>query len=369
MAAGAANGGALGYMLFASVGYSLVPLVVHLAGGVDAPFLFNAWLSLGVASGSLLFLVVSFRGAGLGGEDLVLAGKRLVVWPAGVPVLLACVGSVDYALFAWSLRFIDIMVAAILFEMSPVGTILFASWLFRGDTRYRRVTVTLMLVLSLGLIGVVFANVIQVSGFGAVGVAFVLRSLMGVALVLAAIVAVSLSVFGVRWGVDLGGRLSGRGGAGCLELYGGVLALFVVSVVSIPVNLGIGVAAGESMGSHGFLIAVAGGVFANAFASIAWRKSLLNTDNLGINAVGFGVPVLSLFWLYCFADAGVVRWDYLAVGGGAIIVANVFINFEAEIRSGLALCRWLCWLNLWVGGCWAWLLRAPVVRRMFRFGA
>ena len=39
----------LGYMLIASITYYLVPLVVNLAEGAQSPFLFNAWLRIGVA--------------------------------------------------------------------------------------------------------------------------------------------------------------------------------------------------------------------------------------------------------------------------------------------------------------------------------
>ena len=127
----------MGYMLIASVAYSVIPLVVNLAGGSHAPFLFNAWLRMGVAGACLLFLLVFFRSGHLRGGDVVLVWKRFVVWPASALIILAVAGSLDYALFAWSIRFIDITVAAILFEMYPVGIMLFAAWLFRGETRYR----------------------------------------------------------------------------------------------------------------------------------------------------------------------------------------------------------------------------------------
>ena len=347
----------MGYMLIVSIAFSLIPLVVHLAGGAQAPFLFNAWLRTGVAVACLLFLIIFFRSGHLRGEDVVLIGRRLFVWPASAPMIWAVVGSLDYALFAWSTGFIDITVAAILFEMYPVGIILFASWLFRGGTRFRRITVTTVFLISLSMVGLVFANVSQVAGFGVVGAAFLWRSLVGAALVAAAIVAVSLSVFGLRWGADLSRELSRGPEARSLELYCVVIALFVVSLVSVPVSLGVGLAAGESVTSDALLIAVAGGVLANAVASIAWRKSVLTTDNLGINAIGFAIPVMSLLWLYWIVDIDVARWDYLIIGAAAIITANLLINFEGEIRRGfkvliLALgtrgllgCRWLGWFG------------------------
>ena len=48
----------------------------------------------------------------------------------------------------------------------------------------------------------------------------------------------------------------------------------------------------------------------------------------------YAMPVLSLLWLFFFADAEVARFDYLVIGAAAIITANLLINFEAEIRWG-----------------------------------
>ena len=326
--------GALSYMLIACIAYSLIPLVVHLAGGSQAPFLFNAWLRAGVVGGCLLFLMTFSRGVPLRAADVLLIGKRVLVWPANGPIIWAIVGSLDYALFAWSIKFIEISVAAILFEMYPVGIILLASWLFKGETRYRRITPTTALLVLFSVGGLVFANASQVAGFGVLDLSFLWRSLIGVTLVVAAIVAVALSVFGLRWGADLSEELSRGSDPRALELYCVVIALFVVSLVSIPVSLVSGFVAGERMTSGAVLTAVVGGAFANAVASVAWRKSVLTADNLGINAIGFAIPVLSLLWLYWIANADVARWDYLIIGATAIITGNLLINFEAEIRWG-----------------------------------
>ena len=81
------------------------------------------------------------------------------------------------------------------------------------------------------------------------------------------------------------------------------------------------------------VIVVAGGI-PIAFAWIAWRKANITTDNLGINALGFVTPIMSLFWLFWIAQARVARWDYLVIGTAAVITANLLISFDAEIRWG-----------------------------------
>ena len=88
-------------------------------------------------------------------------------------------------------------------------------------------------------------------------------------------------------------------------------------------------AGGESIVVGTPEIVVAGGI-PIAFAWIAWRKANITTDNLGINALGFVTPIMSLFWLFWIAGDQVARWDYLAMGTAAVIAANLLINLQAR---------------------------------------
>ena len=107
----------------------------------------------------------------------------------------------------------------------------------------------------------------------------------------------------------------------------------------------IGVLMGETLALRDAGLTVIGGIFAHAFANICWRSANLLTDNLGINALAYGIPILSLTWLFLFAEVNVPRIDFLIIGAAAIITANLLINFEAEIGFGfksLILALWGC---------------------------
>jgi len=57
------------------------------------------------------------------------------------------------------------------------------------------------------------------------------------------------------------------------------------------------------------------------------------------------IPVVSLVWLALFLGLNVARVDFLIIGAAAIIIANLLINFEAEVRFGfkaLILAVWGC---------------------------
>ena len=69
------------------------------------------------------------------------------------------------------------------------------------------------------------------------------------------------------------------------------------------------------------------------------------TENLGINALLYGVPILSVFWLWLFSDIDLIRADYFIIGAVGIVCGNLLINFEAEIRRGfkaLVIALWAC---------------------------
>ena len=70
----------------------------------------------------------------------------------------------------------------------------------------------------------------------------------------------------------------------------------------------------------------------------------------------YGVPILSLVWLWGFGHIGVSRPDYLLMGASAIVVANLLFNFEAEIRLGfksLIVALWICGVVAYLRDAWS----------------
>ena len=344
------NTSALGYMLIASFSGSWIPLVVNLTGASHTPFLFNAFLKAGVVLGVLLFLATTSRSAPLCIRDISTIRKHILFWPHNKTIIVSTMGSLYYALFALSTRFIQIPVSTILFEMYPVAIILTVSWLFRGTGRYHSLTPRIALPVLLALTGLVFANASQLTGFSALTPAFLWTSLIGITLVALGIVSASLAAFGLRWGADLNEELSRetepRGlkprnpeprnpeprnpEPGNLELQCALIAVVIIALLSIPLSLAPGLIAGENINLNTALAAAAAGFSANTALNIALRKAILITDNLGINAVGFITPVLSILWLYWIAHTNVARWDYLLIGATAIITANLWIKLQAH---------------------------------------
>ena len=190
------------------------------------------------------------------------------------------------------------------------------------------------------------------------------RSYLGPSVVLAPAAALmtALSVFTVRWGADFAQALSTaareRYTVPGLEFFGAVLAYGVSNLFAVPLNLLAGLAFGESLqlgsgqaGDEGPVFwqmlwcgLLGGGIF-HAGGAICLRKGNLIAGNPGINAVAYGTPLVGLAWLILFSQVAVARFDYLALGAGAIVAANVLISFESEIRWRLRV------LTLALGAC------------------
>lgn len=68
-------------------------------------------------------------------------------------------------------------------------------------------------------------------------------------------------------------------------------------------------------------------------------------DEIGFNAFGYAIPVIAILFLVLFQLTDVSRMDYLVIGATAIVVANLLINFDAEVRWSFEA------LILSLGGC------------------
>ncbi len=342
-------------MLAAVLGMSLLPLLVSLAGGQDRPFLTGAGLRFGLAVGYFAFLAVGYSSL-LKRVDLwKLALGRLCSWT----MFLALLGYLDLAVFSWSTRYIDVSVAAVLWELWPLVMILFLHRLI-GSGRYRRFTLGDLLLLGFGFAGFGFVVAGQSGGFGELlsFTASLGATLLGVALALAAVVLGSLAAFGYRWGLDLkvalpAGLVAGRSPAS-VDLFCVIFATLLANCVAVPLNLAVGLTQGERADFDLFGITILGGALAYAMAGITWRKANLDTDNLGINGLAYLVPVLSLAWLFLLSRVGVELVDYLIIGAAAIVASNLLINFQARQLAGYQLVL----VSVWAGGVLAYLREA-----------
>ena len=374
---------ALGYILIAVVSYAVIPAVIEYVGGEKLPFFFVASWRLGVAVGCVAILAVFyvplwFNRYNWGRFKYYLSTSQtkaidwrfplinlhirvdeiripLVRWK--IPsdfidwrILLAILGNCEYGLFAWALQYIDITIATILFQSWPIFFLILSAMLLRENIRQThsgKTVLSLLLLIGLGIIGFSFLLFSQTGEFGELGDISVSRLAIGIGLILVAMAAGNLKAFGIAWGRRLGNELAGSiTGLGSSPAMFFVLVSFLISsfgaaVVSAIVGLG----RGESLDMEILGMAFVGGLVVNTTAGVMWRKANMADDDIGFNALGYAIPVVAILFLLLFQLADVSRVDYLILGATAIVVANLLINFEAEVRWSFEA------LILALGGC------------------
>ena len=332
---GTGNGSAVSYMMLTVAGFSMIPLVVAWGGGAENPLLFNSGWRLGVVIGCLFFLPICNGSLLRNRIAWQLIWQRTFSWA----MLFVIIGSFQFALFTYSTRFIDIAIAAVLLETWPIFLIILTGQLFKSEHRFRATSVTTFILVALGFGGFILVIASQTADPREL---LRLESASVFALgIFLAMVAAGVSVmeaaFNFRWGVSLSrelfvaARLEKEGSS--LELFCVIIAFTIASIVSTPIHAAAGLLSGESITGESLAIAIVGGGIVQAVASILYRAAILNTNNLGINALGYTVPIFSLLWLAIFSHIRVARPDYLVIGAAAIITANVLIYFEPKIQQ------------------------------------
>lgn len=360
------NGAGTALMILSVASYSLVPLLLARGGGIDSPFLFMAGLRLGQFCAHGAFLIVFFKDVLFDKAALTIVVQRILTWS----MLFLVINNLDYIFFAVAIGFVDVSVAAILYETWPIALILLTALLFRGEARYRKITPDVMFLLVIGFVGFWFVATSQSGGFKDLSNAQFIETLIGIALVLLSILCASMAAFGFRWGVDLNRALPEElvrdKNRDLVDICCVLTSQLIASFVAVGLSGTTGLLIGETIAYESLVVAVGCGVFANAVGHLAWRAANVMTNNLGINAISYSTPIFSLVWLFLFWTVDIARVDYLIIGTAAIISANLLINFEAEVRFGfksLILALWACgafvylrdeFLHLLPFGGWLW---------------
>ena len=318
-------------MLIAVVGSSLMPLLVAV-GGDDSPFLFNMALVIGNGLGSAVILLIAYRQLLFKRSVWRLIGSRIL----SVPMLIWVISYLDLAFYAWSTQFIDIAISAVLFETWPILLILLTGWLFRRESRYRKLSLRTLLLLGVAFLGVIPVIASQAEGLGSVEGSSLYALTLGIALALVAAALTSLSAFGFRWGADIATELKERvetHAQSALELFGVVVGMVICSAITFPVNLLMGYSRDETLSWESFILGASGGVLTAVFSGFLWRKATLITHDLAIHSMVYLSPVLGLGWLFAFSLVGDVSIGFLLLGAVTIVAANVGIYFSEVAAS------------------------------------
>ena len=242
------------FMLLAAAGYSIIPLAVMLSESSETPFLFGASWRGGIAIGYTVFLAVAFPKLFFNTAVWKLIGRNLL----NPYILLVMVAYFDVVLFAMSIRHLDVAVATMMMEISPLFYLLLL-WFSHRDASGAKTTATTARVrpstvffMLLSLTGITFIILSQKESEGFLtGSA---SSLLYLGLLLAVVSAVisTLNSFSLRWGANLSASLSEDQAAATgysmesVNIFSATAGGLIASVAVVPIQAIIGLSVGRA---------------------------------------------------------------------------------------------------------------------------
>ena len=321
------------YMIIAVVSFSAVPVYFKLGNAEESPFLFTGIWLCSVAIGT--------------GTAIMLGKKTLLLKPEVVGgiksqckswlMLVSVLGQCGSVLFAVGLAFVDVSVAAILYETWPIFLMALMVFLFRGTDRYTRISAGTMLFVVIAFAGVAMVILGQSNTspvLPKIGSDLsVPRTLIGAILVLvAAGTWAAHSACTLKMGVLLAKKHERLENIGAGEIVFTVAMTCIALVVSGIVLCVIGLVMSETFSRHQMLYAVLGAILVDSIGAVAFRAANLKTKDLGLNALSYATPLVALAWLWALSILNVSHPDYLVIGAMGIVASNLLINSLASNR-------------------------------------
>ena len=330
------------FMLVAVIGFSAIPVYIAVADTHRAPFVFTAFLYAGQFVGLGAYTLLTYRALFFRRRPLGVIARQ-VVRPT---MLLTLTGYLNYAFYSWSTEYIDPAVTTVIFGGWTFTTVLFVGWTFRSERRYERTSGALVGFMLIGFAGFALAILSQradIFDFGQ-SAAPLIEVGIGVLLAVISMSMATLGSFVLRWGVETAQRVDAVADhpyeQSELEVAGVLTGIVVAALIAIPVNLGLGLARGESIGgvsggiaAADYALAFGVGLFSLGFCTALFRRANLMTRNLGIIGMTYGTLPVSLLWLALLGEIEVERPLYLAAGAVLIVVSNLLVHFVGRRGS------------------------------------
>ena len=351
-------------MLMAILLYSLVPVFITWGEGDKAPFMYNAVRLLFMSIGTSIFLIVFYHRLLFNREIWQVVCKNWRKWSL-LGVLFGA--TIEYPMFGWALRYIDVSVASVLYETWPLWMILLTGKMFQKESRYENVGTFGWACILMGFAGLGFVILSQTDNvvFGKENMSLFYLFLG----VLFALVAGGMGALivgcSIRWGADVLKDVSqlknppehkkelGKD----LEIFFVSMIVVLTSIPSIIIGTTVSVFGGhnEIVEFDNMLIAAALGLFISTAANMFFRVANLFTTKLEINAMAYATPIFTLAWLAMLEYINVPHIDWLVIGAIGVVAANALLNFKAERRlayQALVVALWVCGVAVYIRPIW-----------------
>ena len=289
---------------------SFFPFLVAVLGLSGAPFFYGAWFKFGSALGFVVWMCALWRRRSLDGVPWWNWVRGTVGWRFWVMSL----GHFDVVFTVAAAAFLDMSLVVVILQLGPLCFVWIAWSTDLGRGGYRRPGVGMVFA---GLLAGVGAAMCLSAEGGAPVWELSWRSWAGAGLALTGTVAGGCNAVALPLSRDLA-RCTGAP-----VLLSSAVGAFL-SALCVSGLLGVLAFALPGEYAHGSLPWFLGfALLVMPLSGLMWRRANLGTRELGVNILGYFLPVFSVSWL---ALAGLVElrsvWLFVA-GLGLVLVANL----------------------------------------------
>ena len=327
-------------MAMAVIFFALIPLFISI-GRANNPFLISSAIRVGMVFFCAMVLVIFYFRVLRHEGVLDYVRSRIV----SREILLVLVGHFEVVAFALSLRWVDPSATAILFEIWPILLIFIVARWTGGE--FRRLDIQMIAFVVIAFVGVVFVLASQYGGWetllSSVSGDASSNAYFGVLLALGSAFLSALAGFGWVWSYkamtdpNLPDSLKSGVSGNTLEMFFLLVGFTITSAISAITHGIIGASIEgirfEFANVGGLYVGLLGGVLIGC-GNVLWRFATALTVDMGIHAMSYFTPVISIVFLFVAGQVSDVNVDYFLIGTVAIVVSNLLIRFEAEIRLG-----------------------------------
>ncbi len=332
---------ALGYMLVAVILLSTFPLTLAFSNASNAPFIFSGLVNFSSVITGLIFLVLFhyIRRENQNTKETLRIIRSKFFTQDFLWVLASGIG---IFLFALSLSLINVAIATIFLGTWPIFMVFTTAWLFKKDERYQKITREKLLLFALSFVGAAFVVASQSENFSTIS-SDLLNQRAGIGTLLAIFAAI-MGGMGTAYSLKLGSEATQElGSEKHDELFFTMVFLVIAWLVGSVLFIILGHISSESFIDIKIYPAIIYGSL-GAAGVILSRLANFKTNNLGINAIGYALPVVSLIWLGLASLINVPRFDWLVIGTSVIIIANILLTLKASTPPTYKTLIILLWL-------------------------
>ena len=393
------------YLLIGTIAWALAPLAIEISNAGETPFLFNAWLELGIATGTIIFIILyikvvnkkffseegnkirlkiiisRLKTPGNERESKTKLGKIInQLWHRKI-LTWAIIGRTNIAFLALAAGFVATEIATVLYETWIIFYII-----IRGLNKHKlREDLNLqnIILFLFAIAGLLFINLAQNGLFSSINIWGLLISLAG-----SILSAISLER-SVAWGEkskdkDIDQESSENThfdeneyktteqikvetvytlmATVVMDIFAAVLslitALFFLNFTETDIS-----SFGDYFSLRFILILLFGLTF-GTIASIGYRKGSLEATSLKTSSISYFMPIFAVMALWIWglvADENIriQRIDYFLIGLSVVVAVNLLLNYSIEVEKlgfkWLVISFWTSSMIILLRDRWFWL--------------